>query len=129
MQEKRRYTLNGSKLAMAYYEGFVQNGDALYSVDNGGKDGRSFVIFNRFCSYESGTKWGRFHCRCVLSPGSALRIYALALDAAKEQADGLNRYFHDSGVPWMQKRAQFEQGGVLYELSLIHISEPTRPEP
>lgn len=35
MQEKRRYTLNGSKLAMAYYEGFVQNGDALYSVDNG----------------------------------------------------------------------------------------------
>ncbi len=115
MQEKRRYTLNGAKLAMAYYEGFVQNGDALYSVDNGGKDGRSFVIFNRFCSYESGTKWGRFHCRCVLSPGSALRIYALALDAAKEQADGLNRYFHDSGVPWMQKRAQFEQGGVLYE--------------
>lgn len=60
MQEKRRYTLNGSKLAMAYYEGFVQNGDALYSVDNGGKDGRSFVIFNRFAAMRAAQNGGAF---------------------------------------------------------------------
>lgn len=112
MQSKRRYTLGGSKLAMAYCEGFVQSGGTLRSVENA-RGGSHIVIFNRFCSYESGTKWGRFHCRCDLSPSSALRIYALALDAAEAQADGLNRYFHDSGVPWSRKRLQFEQGGIL----------------
>lgn len=111
MQVKRRYTLGESKLAMAYYEGFVQSGSALYTT---AENARHFVILDRFRSYESGTKWGRFHCQCILSPGSTLTIYAFAADATDTQADGLNQYFHDSSVPWSQKRARFVESGVCF---------------
>lgn len=113
MQSKKRYTLNASKLSMAYYEGLVQDGSVLRFAGND-KEGGHFVILNRFRSYESGTKWGRFHCEGVLSPGSTLKIYALAVDAPAGQADETNRYFQDSSVPWEQKCTLFEQEGAQF---------------
>lgn len=109
MQSKRIYTLNETKLAMAYFEDFAQEGSALRAAGS-----RPFVILNRFCSYGKGTRWGRFHCKSALSQSSTLRIYAFASDAESAQAEELNRYFHDSSVPWAQKRACFEQEGALF---------------
>lgn len=109
MQSKKVYTLNETKLAMAYFEGFTQTGSALRAAGS-----RPFVILNRFCSYEKGTRWGRFHCKSALSQSSILKIYAFSSDAESAQAEELNRYFHDSSVPWAQKRACFEQEGALF---------------
>lgn len=114
MQRKRRYTLCESKLAMAYYEGFTQSGDTLFAVCNANNEGRHFVIFNRFRSYERGTKWGRFHCRSQLFVSSMLKIYAFAVDAKETEAEEWNCYFHDSGVSWAEKRTYFEQNGIQY---------------
>ena len=58
---------------MAYLEGFVQKGSALYATDDAGS-GKHFVILDRFCSYEKETKWGRFCCKGGLPPNSTLRI-------------------------------------------------------
>lgn len=113
MQSKKRYTLNASKLSMAYYEGLIQDGSVLRFSDNA-KRGGHFVILNRFRSYESGTKWGRFHCKGELSPGSTLKIYAFAADASAKQADETNRYFQDNSVSWEQKCTFFEQEGVQF---------------
>lgn len=114
MQKKRKYTLRESKLAMAYYEGFRQSGDTLFVISNPRDEGRHIVIFNRFCSYERGTKWGRFHCKSQLFASSMLKIYALAVDAEETAAEEWNHYFHNSGVPWTEKRTYFVQNGIQY---------------
>lgn len=114
MQSKKRYTLSEPKLAMAYSEGMIQKGSVLYSDGNTESSGRHFMILNRFCSYERGTKWGRFHCKSTLSQNSTLKIYALAVDASAGQAEETNRYFHDSSVSWEQKRAFFQREGVQF---------------
>lgn len=114
MQKKRKYTLCESKLAMAYYEGFRQSGDTLFASSNPRDEGRHIVIFNRFCSYEHGTKWGRFHCKSQLFASSMLKIYALAVDAEETAAEEWNRYFHNSDISWTEKRTYFVQNGIQY---------------
>lgn len=110
MQDKKRYTITDTKLEMAYYEGFKRLGSSLYA-----QEGRSnFLILNRFRSYERDSRWGRFHCRAVLSSGSTLKIYAFAVDAGVEQARELNDFFHDPDVPWQEKRGYFGRDGVEY---------------
>lgn len=109
MQSKKIYTLSETKPAMAYFEGFMQEGRVLYATGS-----RHYVILNRFRSYEKNTKWGRFHCKRTFSQSSTLRIYILSKDAEEAQANQLNQYFHDSRVPWPQKRACFEQEGAVF---------------
>lgn len=108
MQDKRIYTITDTKLEMAYFEGFERLGSGLH-VQGGGSH---FVILNRFCSYERESRWGRFHCRADLSGSSMLKIYALALDTGKKEAEELNRFFHDPDIPWQEKRGYFERGGM-----------------
>lgn len=114
MQKKRKYTLRESKLARAYCEGFTHDGDMLSAISNTKDKGRHLVIFNRFRSYESGTKWGRFHCKSQLSASSIIRIYALAMDAQETAAEEWNRYFHNSSVSWTEKQIYFVQNGIQY---------------
>lgn len=111
MQNKKIYTIKGTKLDMAYCEGFVRRKDTLCADS---ESGRHVVILNRFCSYESGTKWGRFHCKSELSPRSILKIYALASDGHVDHAEKLNSYFHDSSVTWSEKREYFVRNGSCY---------------
>ncbi|MDE7323224.1 MAG: hypothetical protein K2N73_11000 [Lachnospiraceae bacterium] len=113
MQHKKIYTVSGTKLSMAYFEGFVQNGSALYTAENA-VGGKHFVILNRFCSYEQETKWGRFSCKSKLTPNSTLKIYAFSCDAQPQQAEELNRYFHNGDVPWSKKLAHFTQDGESF---------------
>jgi phage tail-like protein len=111
MQDKRIYTINSSKLDMAYLEGFEKDGDGLKLV---GDQQCHVVIFNRFRSFEAGTKWGRFKCSADLSPNDSIRILALASDGSIQKADELNGYFHDQSVPWSSKRVYFEQSGTIF---------------
>ena len=110
MQDKKIYTITEAKLEMAYYEGVKRLGSVLYTQD----DRRSFLILNRFCSYEKDSRWGRFHCKASLSPSSTLKIYAFATDAGIEQAEELNSFFHDPGVQWKEKREYFKRDGVQF---------------
>lgn len=107
MQEKRRYTISDTKLEMAYYEGFERVGSTLYA--QGGRS--SFLILNRFRSYERESRWGRFCCKASLSPRSTLKIYAFAIDAESGQAEKLNQFFHNPDVPWREKREYFRRDG------------------
>lgn len=110
MQDKKIYTITDTKLEMAYYEGFQKAQDVLYA-----RSGRSnFLILNRFRSYESDTRWGRFHCKASLSSGSTLKIYAFAADADRKQADELNRFFHNPDVAWREKRGYFLRDGEAF---------------
>lgn len=113
MQQKKIYTVSATRLSMAYLEGFVQKGSALYATDDAGS-GKHFVILDRFCSYEKETKWGRFCCKGGLPPNSTLRIYAFSCDAKPRQAAELNRYFHDSSVLWSEKLAYFVRDGEQF---------------
>ncbi len=113
MQQKKIYTVSATRLSMAYLEGFVQKGSALYATDDAGS-GKHFVILDRFCSYEKETKWGRFCCKGGLPPNSTLRIYAFSCDAKPQQAAELNRYFHDSSVLWSEKLAYFVRDGEQF---------------
>jgi phage tail-like protein len=113
MQDKRIYTINSNKLDMAYLEGFAKTDDSLVSV-RCGNSGRHFVIFNRFCSYERETKWGRFWCNADLSPNNTLKILAFASDGDEDKAVKLNDYFHNPDIPWAEKRLYFEENGVIY---------------
>ncbi len=113
MQNKKIYTIHDSKLAMAYCEGFIHDNNALYSVENE-KNGGHFAILNRFRSYEKGTKWGRFHCKCELATSSTLKIYALASEGQEEEAQKLNTYFHNHDIPWSEKKRLFERDGQLF---------------
>lgn len=113
MQQKKIYTVSATRLSMAYFEGFVQKGSALYATDDAG-DGKHFVILNRFCSYEKEAKWGRFCCKSELPPNSTLKIYAFSCDAQPQQAEELNRYFHDSSVLWSEKLACFVRDGEQF---------------
>lgn len=110
MQDKKIYTITGTKLEMAYYEGFKRLGSVLYA----GGQNKNILILNRFRSYEKGTKWGRFHCKSRLSPSSTLKIYAFALDAANPEAEELNTFFHNPEVAWNEKRRYFEQEGIRF---------------
>lgn len=122
MQDKKIYTVNASRLSRAYLEGFVQEGGMLCPAG----PGSHIAILERFCSYEKGSRWGRFHCRSTLSSGSVLRIYALAMDGEADSIRALEQFFHDSAVPWAEKRACFLRQGMqsvghedilLYELA------------
>lgn len=110
MQDKKIYTITGTKLEMAYYEGLKRQGSVL-SVQEG-RD--HFVILNRFRSYEGDARWGRFHCKADLSSSSMLKIYAFAVNAQAEQAERLNDFFHDPAVPWREKRGYFGRDGVEF---------------
>lgn len=110
MQDKRIYTITDTKLEMAYYEGFKRFGSTLCAQ----KGERNFLILNRFCSYERGSKWGRFHCKADLSPSSTLKIYAFAVDAEGGQAQELNQFFHNPDILLREKREYFKRDGVVF---------------
>lgn len=110
MQDKKIYTITGTKLEMSYYEGFKRLESTLYAD----RCRKNILILNRFRSYEKGTKWGRFHCKSRLSPSSTLKIYAFALDAPEGQAEELNALFHNPDVPWNEKCRYFQQEGIQF---------------
>lgn len=112
MQSKKIYTINETKLAMAYFEGFDRKDSILCTTE---EDGNHFVILNRFCSYEKGARWGRFHCKAMISSDSTLKIYAFSCDAAQEQAEEFNNFFQDGSVAWERKKACFVRDGKRFD--------------
>lgn len=112
MQDKRIYTINATKLDMAYIEGMEKADKKLVSVPS--EKGNHFAILNRFRSYARGTKWGRFQCKAKLSPNNSLRIYAVAIDCDEGSALELNNYFHDTTVNWSEKKDCFKDSGLVY---------------